>query len=317
MASVPRYSARACCTSSSESLPLLNSRSAMSRLRFCRAAFSRAITQPRLQRADRAVQAGHLRGHQHLQVVVLGDAGEVAGVRGLDAAPEPAPEIELPADAQPGAEGHRGGVRRAGAVCSPTPSSSPVTCCTCGYSVLPAIPSWARASMMRRPAVRTLGFDPLRLGDQLVEHGIVEAAPPRLQRHAARDRARSGGQRLERAAFPVGQPGHLGPLEVGPDRRAGAQQRGAGQPQHQRCRTVSWTCPPAGANSTFARCLNNARQLVPELAAQQEQADQQQGFERPAFQEAVDADGAEEGRRIRRDPRHQDSGTSNRSRPSR
>ena len=41
--SVPRYWALACCTSSSDSLPLLNSRSVISRLRFCSAAFSRAI----------------------------------------------------------------------------------------------------------------------------------------------------------------------------------------------------------------------------------------------------------------------------------
>ena len=44
VASVPRYWAFACCTSSSDSVPPLNSRSAISRLRFCSAAFSRAIT---------------------------------------------------------------------------------------------------------------------------------------------------------------------------------------------------------------------------------------------------------------------------------
>ena len=175
---------RACCTSSSDSLPLLNSRSVISRLRFCSAAFSRAITQPRLQGADRAVEARHLRGHQHLQVVVLGDAGEVAGIRGLDAAPELAPEIELPADLEPATpfQKPRSGPSRrsvlADAEHSPRRPAAPA-----GSSVLPAMPSWARASMMRRPAVRTFGIHALRLGHQLLEHRVVEVAPPLVALH--------------------------------------------------------------------------------------------------------------------------------------
>ena len=43
-------------------------------------------------------------------------------------------------------------------LCSPPQSTSPVACFTCGYSELPAMPSCARASMIRRPAVRTLGL---------------------------------------------------------------------------------------------------------------------------------------------------------------
>ena len=40
----------------------------------------------------------------------------------------------------------------------PMVSAWAVTCCSCGYSALPAMPSWARASRMRRPAVLTPGF---------------------------------------------------------------------------------------------------------------------------------------------------------------
>ena len=71
-----------------------------------------------------------------------------------------------------------------------------------------------------------VGIHALRLGNQLVEHGIVEVAPPLLRLSAARH-PRVSGQRLERATRPVGQPGHLRALEVGPHRRAGAEQHGA------------------------------------------------------------------------------------------
>ena len=40
----------------------------------------------------------------------------------------------------------------------PLRSALAVACCSCGYSALPAMPSWARASMMRMPAVRTPGL---------------------------------------------------------------------------------------------------------------------------------------------------------------
>ena len=64
----------------------------------------------------------------------------------------------------------------------------------------------------------------LRLGNQLVEHGSLK-----LRHHSCicslRGTSRVGGQRLERAARPAGEPGHLRPLEVGPHRRAGAEQQ--------------------------------------------------------------------------------------------
>ena len=53
-----------------------------------------------------------------------------------------------------------------------------------------------------------VGIHALRLGDQLVEHGIVEVAPPLLRLPAAWT-SRVSGQRLEGAARPVGQPGAL------------------------------------------------------------------------------------------------------------
>ena len=74
--------------------------------------------EPRLHGADRTVEAGHLGGHQHLHVIVLGDAGEIAGVRGLDAAPELAPEIEFPADLKPAFKATAVSIRRTD-LCSP------------------------------------------------------------------------------------------------------------------------------------------------------------------------------------------------------
>jgi hypothetical protein len=87
--------------------------------------------QPRLQGADRAVDARHLRGHQHLQVVVLRDAREIAGIRRLDAALELAPEVELPAAWKPAlAEtALKSGPPR---LISPPQSAAPVAWRTCG-----------------------------------------------------------------------------------------------------------------------------------------------------------------------------------------
>jgi hypothetical protein len=179
--------------------------------------------QSRLERPDRAVEAGHLRGHQHLQVVVLGDAGEVAGVGGFDAAPKAPPEVDLPADASAGAEGHAVAVRRAVANLAEAQHLA-------GHLLhLRKAGAAGDAELGTRlhdskPGGAHVRIHPLRFGDQAVENGIVEAAPPGLEPAAAND-SRVGGQRLQRAAFPVGEPGNLRSFEVGADRRAGAEQR--------------------------------------------------------------------------------------------
>jgi hypothetical protein len=79
---------------------------------------------------------------------------------------------------------------------------------------------------MRIPAVRTFGIQALCLGDQLVEHRVVEVSPPLLGLRVAAA-ALFSGQRLERAARPAGQPGDLGTLEVRPDRGAAGEEQGS------------------------------------------------------------------------------------------
>ena len=104
--------------------------------------------------------------------------------------------------------------RRAGA--------SPLTCCSCGYSPLPAMPSWARASRMRMPAVRTPGFrrwasstSCSRTGSSKLRHHSSS-----LHAEAARPPAASL-RRLQRVGGPAVEPGHLRALEVGPDHARG------------------------------------------------------------------------------------------------
>lgn len=77
-----KYWALACCTSSSESLPCLNRRSVIKAALLQRGILMGDL-QPQFEGADRAVEGGDLRRYQHLQVVVLRDAGEVAGISGL------------------------------------------------------------------------------------------------------------------------------------------------------------------------------------------------------------------------------------------
>ena len=64
---------------------------------------------------------------------------------------------------------------------------------------------------------------PLRLGHQLVEHRVVELAPPIVVAGLSATR-RFFGQRAPRAAGPALQPGHLRCTEVRPECRAPAQQ---------------------------------------------------------------------------------------------
>ena len=66
--------------------------------------------QPQFDGAERTVGTGNLCCHQHLQIVILRDAGKIAGIRSLDAAPEFAPEIDLPAQADTGVVGRKGDV---------------------------------------------------------------------------------------------------------------------------------------------------------------------------------------------------------------
>ena len=73
-----------------------------------------------------------------------------------------------------------------------------------------------------------VGIDALGLGNQAVQHGVIEIAPPLLGlrcRHAAL----FGRQRIERAARPAGQPRHLGALEVRPNRGAAPEEQRGGE----------------------------------------------------------------------------------------
>ncbi len=56
--------------------------------------------QPRVERTDLHVVGRDVGGERHQDVVIGGDRGQQRGVRRLDAAPEPAPNIDLPGGLQ-------------------------------------------------------------------------------------------------------------------------------------------------------------------------------------------------------------------------
>ncbi len=154
-------------------------------------------------------------------------AGEVGGVGGFDAAPELAPEIDFPADAETDAVRRQHGVRPAARLGSRAQHRA-------GHLLLLRIEQAAGDRQLRarfqdahagRARVRV---GALRLGDQRVEHRVVEVAPPFLARRA-RPLTFFRRQRGERAARPVGQRRHLGPLEVRPDRGATPKQQRGGE----------------------------------------------------------------------------------------
>ena len=193
--------------------------------------------QPHFHGTDRTVEGGHLRGHQHLHVIVLGNAGEIAGVRGLDAALELAPEIDFPADAEPGVQGQRRGIRCAR---PPLPCAENCACCLLHLRVERAAGDSELGARFHDAHTGDphAGIHALRLVNQLGEHGIVEVAPPLLRLPAAWHPG-IRGQRLERATCPVGEPGHLRALEVGSYRRAGAEQHGACQARQPHVQPIS------------------------------------------------------------------------------
>ena len=171
--------------------------------------------QPRFHGPDRAVEGGHLRGHQHLHVIVLGDAGEIAGIRGLDAALELAPEIDFPADAEPGVQGHRSGIRCAR---PPLPCAEHGAGCLLHLRVERAAGNSELGARFHDAHAGDphVGIHALRLGNQAVEHGIVEVAPPLLRLSAARDSGSAASDSREPPVQSASQGGTCGRLKSGP-----------------------------------------------------------------------------------------------------
>ena len=129
-----------------------------------------------LHGADAHIELGHLGGHQHLDVIILGQGGEVVGIRRFDAAFELAPEVELPAEVEPGA------IAAAGAAVAVAGLS--------GLQELARAHSGLGAEQALGDAELGLGLeDPQtsypdvrilsqRFLDQGTQHGIVEPVPP-------------------------------------------------------------------------------------------------------------------------------------------
>ena len=196
--------------------------------------------------ADCAIGVGDLCCHQHLQIVILRDAGKIAGIRSLDAAPEFAPEIDFPADAETGVVGREGEVSRRlsrdGAETvivgeGDAPSGRPHLTGTqdaAGHLLLLRVEQAACDHELRtrlqdaHPRGAHIGIDALRLGDIAVQHGVAEIAPPLLGLRF-RQAALFGRQRPERAARPAGQPRHLGALEIRPNRSASTEEQRGGE----------------------------------------------------------------------------------------
>ena len=261
--------------------------------------------QPQLGGADRCVQAGGLRRDQHLHVVVLRDAGEVGGIGRLDAAPELAPEVQLPGQVESQAAGPE---RR-----------------TRGRS-LPRLPDAQRlaAELLQLRIQRAagdaelgarlhdaqaggahVGVQALRFGDQLVEHRVVEIAPP----FVVAGLSARGASSAACASAPPDQPcsqGTCGALKSGPSvvqapsstsgQRAAARRtsprRGAIGGAHS-ARPRSGRCRSPSAVSPSGLACHPAHE---DLVAQRQQ--------RRADEHAEDAGGGHAAQRAEQDHRH-------------
>ncbi len=191
--------------------------------------------------ADRTIGVGDLCCHQHLQIVILRDAGKIAGIRSLDAAPEFAPEIDFPAQAETGVVGREGDVPPGRPHLAGTQDTAGhllllrVEQAACNHQLCPRLQD-------AHPRRTHVGIDALGLGDQALQHRVIEIAPPLLGLRF-RLAALFGRQRIERAARPAGQPGHLGALEVRPNRGAAPEQQRGGEGGQARSERAGETSP--------------------------------------------------------------------------
>ena len=165
------------------------------------------------------------------------------------------------------------------------------------------MPSWARASMMRRPAVRTSGFSALRLGDQLVEHGVVEVAPPLLVSGRWRGRGASAASGSSEPPVQSASQGTCGALEVRarPSCRRRAARRRPGRhahrPAHHWHRAASIQATASAAVAPRHRHVRIGRHPPHEdLVAQ--------GQHRRADEHAQDAGARQAAERAEQDDRH-------------
>ena len=113
-----------------------------------------------LRGPERDVGVGHVRGQGDQRVVVVREGREQAGIGRLDVAPDPSPEVELPARLRPD--------RSTAQYSMPPPPlkkaavearslvrlywTDPMACCVCGKISPTVMPSWARACRTFTPA---------------------------------------------------------------------------------------------------------------------------------------------------------------------
>ena len=136
--------------------------------------------QARLGGAQREVGFRHLRAQQHQGVLVVGPGGKVAGVRRLDRAAEAPPEVEFPADVETGAVLPQVAVERAVAARLVVIQIEGIGAGLLQLRIAPAVGDAELGARFEHPQAgdpqrRTAGVG---LGDQAVQHRVVELAPP-------------------------------------------------------------------------------------------------------------------------------------------
>ena len=165
--------------------------------------------QPQFDGADHTVEVGGLRCHQHLQIVILRGAGKIAGIRSLDAAPEFAPEIDFPADAYTSVVGREGDVPPGRLILA----DAETTVVGREGDIVPGRPHLAGAQDIAghllllwveqtacnlelrarlqdaHPRGAHVRIDALGLGNQAVQHRVIEIAPPLLSLCCSASRA--------------------------------------------------------------------------------------------------------------------------------
>ena len=171
-----------------------------------------------LGQPNRGVGLRHLRGEQHKNVIVAGHGGQEGGIRGLDAASIPAPEVDLPRDTGAKTEIPEIPGRPAGFRWRDVGGGA-------GSGLRLGIPETGGDPQLCARLKDADGRDlqvvvgSMRLFDQTVQFRIAEDFPPGHQLGPG------GGQSFSLFLIPVRCDRGLGRFEVGPDGGAGSQQQ--------------------------------------------------------------------------------------------
>ena len=194
--------------------------------------------QAQLAGADARIEARGLRRDEHLEIVVLGDAREVLGVRRPRRRDGTCPRSPAPRRRRARCWRSRDPDRRAVALLRPDPQAVAAELLQLRVEVAAGDPELCARLEDAKARGAHAGIDALGLLHELLEHPVAELAPPLVDLHGLCVQRLPAARLVQRVGGPALEPRHGGTREVGAH---GARSRGTAARERR---------APAGANAS-------------------------------------------------------------------